>query len=125
LTRGFGAVFSDVDLPNTTSISLFDNVGDQLGAFFAPATTGWQTFSFLGIDFSNPIIARVRITAGNAALGPGITDTAIRDVVVMDDFVYGEPVVGSVPEAGSSIALLAFALMALETLRRKPSKCVD
>jgi hypothetical protein len=32
----------------------------------------------------------VRITSGDVAPGPD--DTAKQDVVVMDDFIYGEPV---------------------------------
>ena len=53
--------------------------------------------SFLGVDFGTAVVSRVRITSGNAALGPGLTDGGIRDLVVMDDFIYGEPVT-AVPE---------------------------
>lgn len=120
LTRGFGAVFSDVDMANLSSISLFDMQNNLLGTYFVPATAGSETFSFLGISFPNAVIERVRITSGNAALGAGVTDGAGRDLVVMDDFIYGEPITGgSVPEGGSSIVLLGFALTALETFRRK------
>lgn len=124
MTRGFGAVFTDIDLANTTSITLFGVSNNLLGAFFVPATTGSsETFSFLGISFADPIISRVRITSGNAALGAGITDQNgdLRDLVVMDDFLYGEP--SSVPETGISILLFAFALIALEALRRKSRSC--
>ena len=43
LTRGFGAVFTDVDLANTTSITYFDANGASLGTWFAPALVGSQT----------------------------------------------------------------------------------
>jgi hypothetical protein len=39
--------------------------------------------------FSEARIARVRITSGNVAPGPD--DGGKRDVVMMDDFIYGEP----------------------------------
>lgn len=45
--------------------------------------------SFLGIMFSDALIARVRIETGNVAPGPD--DDGKHDVVVMDDFIYSEP----------------------------------
>jgi hypothetical protein len=98
LTKGFGAVFSDVDLANTTSIEFFDSASVSLGLFFAPATLGIETFSFLGVSFATALVARVRIISGNTALAAGQTDqNGGRDVVVMDDFVYGEPAAVIVP----------------------------
>jgi len=87
---GFGAVFSDVDLPGT-SIQYFDASGDSLGTFAVPSLPGNQTFSFLGItlDPAEGLISRVVITTGTAALGPD--EGPGVDVVVMDDFFYGEP----------------------------------
>src|SRR5215831_9109107 len=46
LTRGFGSVFTDVDLPNTTSLTFFDASNQSLGTFFVPSATGNQTLSF-------------------------------------------------------------------------------
>ena len=89
---GFGAVFTDVDTPNVTSIQYFDFNGTSLGTFFVPATAGSETLSFLGVTFNaGERVGRVRITTGNAALGPNDGPPAI-DVVAMDDFIYGEPV---------------------------------
>lgn len=98
-TAGFGAVFSDVDRPNgsgqgdahqsSTLIEYFDDDGDLLFSSFVPASPGDASVSFLGILFADARIARVRITAGNKAPGPD--DLARRDIVVMDDFLYGEP----------------------------------
>ncbi|HZM37724.1 MAG TPA: hypothetical protein VFB94_01350 [Acidimicrobiales bacterium] len=42
-----------------------------------------------GIKFDDARIARVRITSGNVAPGPD--DDRKHDIVVMDDFIYGEP----------------------------------
>ena len=39
---------------------------------------------------TDPVVARVRILYGNSALGPN--DGGGVDVAVMDDFIFGEPV---------------------------------
>jgi hypothetical protein len=86
VVRGFGAVFTDVD-GNSSSSEYFDKNGRSLGRFVVPAAN--NGLSFLGVAFSDPIVARVRIVHGNSALGPD--DSATVDVVVVDDFIYGEP----------------------------------
>ncbi len=117
LTTGFGAIFSDVDLANTTSIQLFNSAQVSLGTFPVPQSLGTATFSFLGISFPTAVIARVRITSGNTAPGAGATDQngATRDVVVMDDFIYGEPI----PEPGTFILILAGAIPLVALARRR------
>ncbi|MCA1660237.1 MAG: hypothetical protein LC642_06845 [Verrucomicrobiaceae bacterium] len=121
LTRGFGSVFTDVDLPNTTSIEFFDRFNFSLGIFFVPAMVGTETLSFLGVSFATDIIARVRITNGNFALGPGLTDQNgnPRDGVAMDDFIYGETV--AAPESGLGlVGLIALAgLLCVAEVRRR------
>jgi hypothetical protein len=87
---GFGAVFSDIDLANVTSIQPFDATNNSLGTFFAANVSGNETLSFLGVRFSaGERIARVRITSGNQVLASG---NVSNDLVVLDDFIYGEPV---------------------------------
>jgi hypothetical protein len=54
-----------------------------------PASPGDASLSFFGIVFNKAKIARVKITTGNRA--PGRNDTRRRDIVMMDDFLYGEP----------------------------------
>jgi len=100
LTRGFGSVFTDVDLANTTSIEFFGANNVSLGVFFVPVAN--EGLSFLGVDFGSNIVSRVHITNGNTALGPN--ETGAVDLVVMDDFLYGEPV--GIPEASTLILLL-------------------
>ena len=101
-TSGFGAVFTDVDLANTTSIQYFDVNNVSLGTFFAPVdVVADGGLSFLGVSFGANIVSRVRITNGNASLGPN--ETAAIDLVVMDDFLYGEP--QRVPEPGTLVLL--------------------
>jgi hypothetical protein len=98
--RGFGAVFTDVDRPNgtrsgkrgekaSTLIEYFDQDGKQLFRSFVPASTGDGNLSFFGIAFDDARIASVHIRTGNVAPGPN--DDEHHDVVMMDDFIYGEP----------------------------------
>jgi hypothetical protein len=89
-TNGFGAVFTDVDLAATTSIEYFNNAGESLGKVFVPPAN--NGLSFVGVVFSGERVALARITSGNTAPGP--SESGSVDVVVMDDFVYGEPMVG-------------------------------
>jgi hypothetical protein len=106
LTRGFGAVFTDVDLANTTSLMFFGGNNQLLGTFFVTPFLGDQTFSFLGVDFGAPAVSRVRITSGNVALGPSEILPG-QDLVVMDDFIYGEPVPGPIVGGGLPGLILA------------------
>jgi len=108
LTRGFGVVFSDVDVANSTLLTFFGLNNQVLATLSAPATTGNETFSFLGALFDSPLVSRVRITSGNAILSASSNDP---DVVVMDDFIYGEPV-ASVP-LPATLPLFATGLGAL------------
>ncbi len=88
---GFGSVFTSVDLGDSTSIEYFKRNGSSIGKFAVPAGTGTESLSFLGVSFTRERVARVRITTGNAALGPNTDDGAGVDVAAMDDFIYGEP----------------------------------
>jgi hypothetical protein len=120
LVKGFGAVFSDVDLADTTTIQFFDAANVSLGTFFVPAVVGSATFSFLGVSFADSLIARVRINAGNTVLAPGATDQngTLRDVVVMDDFIYGEPV----PEPATVVLVAMGALVLTARLRPRGAR---
>lgn len=111
-STAFGAVFTDVDLANTTSIEYFDPNGGSLGKFFAPtANTG---LSFLGVQFNaGELISLARITTGNTILGPN--DGGSVDVAVMDDLIYAEP--QAVPEP-SALLLLTSGLTGLAAWRR-------
>ena len=95
--RGFGAVFTDVDQqadgnPNHTASTLIeylDKDGRILFSSSVPASPGRGNLSFFGIVFGDARIAAVRIQSGNVAPGPN--DDRHHDIVMMDDFIYGEP----------------------------------
>jgi plastocyanin len=94
LVKGFGAVFVDVDRAGSTTIEFFDADDVRIGVVTAPSHRDAQLLSFVGAVFEAPIVARVRITSGDAALTATSTDVSAggtADLVVMDDFVYGEP----------------------------------
>src|SRR5213592_1805879 len=85
--KGFGAVFTDVNLGNSTKIEYFDVGGNLLfSRNVLPQPTPRAGLSFLGVGFDTASVFLVRITSGNRILKvPNL------DVVVMDDFIYGEP----------------------------------
>lgn len=120
-TRGFGSIFSDVDLANVSSIQFFDASNISLGSFIVPNVAGATAshFSFLGVSFATPVVSRVRITTGNAPLGAATNDQDGRptDLVVMDDFVYGE-VVEVVPEP-ATWGLMALGLVGIAAVKRR------
>src|SRR5205814_10697592 len=85
--KGFGAVFTDVNTDTSTKIEYFDVVGNLLfNRNVLPQPTPRAGLSFLGVGFDTASVFLVRITSGNRILKvPNL------DVVVMDDFIYGEP----------------------------------
>ena len=95
VVTGFGAVFTDVDSPESSSIEYYDQQDKLITTVKVPATAGNASQSFAGASIPGGArIARVRITAGGAMLtGNSSADSAhqSRDKVAMDDFIYGEP----------------------------------
>ncbi len=97
--KGFGAVFTDVDQPGPgekrgsrkagTLIQFFGASGELLFSNLVPASPGDGSFSFFGVVFKDARIASVRIITGGVAPGPN--DDSTTDIVMMDDFIYGEP----------------------------------
>ena len=96
--RGFGAVFTDVDQPDgsgpgarraSTRIQYFDRNGGLIFTSFVASSLGDGNLSFFGIKFDDARIASVVIKTGDVAPGPN--DDRRHDIVMMDDFIYGEP----------------------------------
>jgi len=99
---GFGAVFTDVDQPDgsglgekhgnrgaSTLVEFFGANGELLFSSFVSASPGDGNLSFFGVVFNDARITRVRITTSDTAPGPD--DDRKNDIVMMDDFIYGEP----------------------------------
>lgn len=100
-TRAFGVVFTDVDRQSSgtlffdatfrpgAQVEFYDISGRLLFFQFAPASPGNGGLSFLGVVFDDARIAFVQIRSGSVAPGPN--DTPQNDMVMMDDFIFGEP----------------------------------
>jgi hypothetical protein len=89
---GFGVVFTDIERSDSARLEFFDVQGRLLYSGFAPAVSGaHESLSFLGASFATAQIAVVRITSGNTALDAQAVNDETNDLVVMDDFIYGEP----------------------------------
>jgi hypothetical protein len=97
-TRGFGVVYGRrpsgreaTPAPMgkrhaSTRIEFFSADGEDYSALRARITRNGN-LTFFGIVFDDPRIARVR----SQPVRPGPDDSRKRDVVMMDDFIYGEP----------------------------------
>jgi len=117
VTYGFGAVFSDVDYLGNARIEFFDTDGNLLTTVQAPAQLGNETLSFAGAVFEAPVVAGVRIYSGNTPIGPGVNEAAgsTIDLVVLDDFIYGEPL--PVPEPASMVLVAGATFLGMRRRR--------
>jgi hypothetical protein len=91
-SSGFGAVFVDPD----NDVSRIDYVLPD-GSLFSrnvPSIPGSQGLSFLGVSFQGARVSRVTLVTGDGTLAAGnndVTNGGTSDIVVVDDFIYGEP----------------------------------
>jgi hypothetical protein len=130
-TRGFGAIFLDVENPASSSIEYFgrDANGNQvsLGKFAVPVGVDGEP-QFLGVLFDSPFVTDVNLTVGTNALF-NFNGTAFQsfgaenlargvDLAVTDDFVFAEPTAAAaVPPVGiPAPATLALTLAGLPLL---------
>ncbi|HMB95383.1 MAG TPA: hypothetical protein VKK61_05025 [Tepidisphaeraceae bacterium] len=100
-TRGFGAIFLNVERKNNSFIEFFSGSA-SLGKFFVPAGAAGAV-EFLGVLFNSAIVTDVVVSPGNVALfslkkgtitsGPADLSTAggKRNLVAVDNFDYAEP----------------------------------
>jgi hypothetical protein len=94
VVNGLGVVFTDVDTPGATSLDYYAADGRLLGHFAAPTRSDATGLSFVGVKYDSPVVARVRFTLGQGALGAGVNDISAGgtvDLVAVDDLIYGEP----------------------------------
>lgn len=89
LSRGLGIVFNDVEAADLTTMTFFSRSG---GVLFSESveTSSNAGFSFTGSFFDEPVVARVRVELGGQINADGSFSGA--DSVVMDDFIFGEPI---------------------------------
>jgi hypothetical protein len=91
--KGFGAVFSDVDLNNSTSLEFFNGT-KSIGKYFVPPHDVTNSFSFLGVYFkNNEKITKVLVSHKGFLSGgqKDVTDNGPDDLIILDDFLYSEP----------------------------------
>jgi len=94
---GFGLDFVDVDNPQhrPSGLSIYDASGERLAVAEGFRTRSGET-AFRGIIVADkkeklmPVVSRVQILNGG---GWPAASTKTRDGVVLDDFVFGVPVV--------------------------------
>ena len=121
-TSAFGLIFVDVEVAEATRLEFFDLQNNLI--FSRNALVGGnQGLSFLGgVANAGELIARVRITSGaNTLVSNGVLGNPNDDIVVMDDFLYAEPLaIGAVPEPQSYALMLAgLGLVGWVARRRK------
>lgn len=123
LVRGFGAVFTDVEIPGITRMDFYGADGTTLLASLAPpvhplgtAPDTYKSFSFAGYVFDAPVVGRVHLVVGDLDLLRNPFPSPGMDAVAMDDFIYGEP--APVPEP-ETMALMGAGLAAIGLRRRR------
>lgn len=94
VVSGLGAVFTDVDRPGSSSLDYYAADGRLLGHYDVPTRSDAGGLSFLGVKYDSIVVARVRLTLGQAAMGARANDVSsggTADIVAIDDLIYGEP----------------------------------
>lgn len=116
-TSAFGLIFVDVEIAGQTRVEFFDQ-SDALIYSHDALTAGNQGLTFLGATVTDGAISRVRITSGvNTIVSNGVLGNPNDEIVVMDDFLYAEPL-QAIPEP-SSFVLTALGLLGGVVLLRR------
>lgn len=92
--NAIGIVFSDVDFADSTTIQLYAKDGTGLGTYVAPVRSDAGGLSFVGVTFPDAVISRIRVRLGNGVMAADEDDISAggrKDMVVIDNVIYGEP----------------------------------
>jgi len=131
-TRGFGAIFMDVENAGSSAIEFFGlNANDNeisLGKFSVP-TSASGDFQFLGVLFDSPIVSEVSLTVGTNSLF-AFDGTAFQpfgaenlaggiDLAATDDFVYAEPTQLQRVPTPATLPLLLGGMLGFLAVRRR------
>ena len=116
---GFGAVFTGVDLPDSSGLVFFNEDGDEIADVAAPVS-GPGGLSFAGATFDTSEVFGVLIFSGDVPINETLTPGFTGDKVALDDFIYGEPQAASasVPEPGYASALALLGVIGFVRRRR-------
>ena len=131
-TRGFGAIFLDVEDATSSSIEYFgrDANGNQvsLGTFAVPVGANGEP-QFLAVLFDAPVVTDVNLTVGTNAVfnfdgtsfqSFGAEDLANGiDLVATDDFIFAEPTLATAVPTPGTLALALAGLSMLGWKRRQ------
>lgn len=90
--KAFGAVFADVDLANTTSMTFYDIANQAIFTYAVPvAAAKSEGLSFVGVVLpENQRAARIKIVAGSHPVNTLFMDPP-PDGVGIDDVIFSEP----------------------------------
>jgi hypothetical protein len=119
-TGAFGLILVDVEAAGSTHIDFFDQNNTLI--FTRTALVGGNRgLSFLGgVADAGEQIARVRIISGiNTIVSNGVLGNSNDDVVVMDDFLYAEPLAHATAPEPASLTLLGLGSLGLSPSTRK------
>ena len=110
-TSAFGVIFTDIEVAGLTRIQFFDQNNSLIYTRDALAGPN-QGLSFVGAVAENgERISRVRLTSGlNTIVSDGILGNPNDDVVVMDDFLFAEPITATAVPEPSSFVLASLGL---------------
>lgn len=94
VVQSFGAVVVDVDKANLSRLQAFDKTGKLIANIAVPVRRNPDEYSLVGVTFTAPVIAKVKLILGDTPPKKGVNDISsggTKDVVALDDFLYSEP----------------------------------
>jgi len=94
VVQSFGAIVVDVDKANLSRLQAFDKAGKMIANITVPVRKNPDEYSLVGVKFTAPVIAKVKLLLGDSEPRRGVNDVTqggTKDVVALDDLLYSEP----------------------------------